>query len=241
MKQETLYLVIPAYNEAENIREVVAEWYPHIEDKGEKSKMVIADGGSTDNTLEILYQLQKDYPKLEVMSRPNTDHGTKVIYLYDYAIKNGADFIFQTDSDRQTNPEEFAQFWELRNQYEAIIGNRVKRGDGYGRKFVEDVLRMLLYVYFNAKIPDSGAPFRLMKSSLVKKYLYIMPSDYNLPNAFLTACFARNKENIKFIPITFLNRQGGKNYIDFKKIFSIGVQSLGNFAMLRKRLKTEGL
>lgn len=241
MKEETLYIVLPAYNEEENIRKVVVEWYPHIADKSDDSKMVIADGGSKDNTLNILYELQKEYPKLEVFSKPNTDHGTKVIFLYDYAIKSGADYIFQTDSDRQTDPAEFPQFWASRDQFDAVIGNRTKRGDGYGRKFVEDVLRLLLFIYFNAKTPDSGAPFRLMRTSLVKKYLYLMPSDYNLPNAFLTACFARDKENVKYIPITFKNRQGGKNYIDIGKIFKIGLQSLKNFFMLRKRLRAEGL
>lgn len=130
---DKLYVVMPTYNEEENIIEVVKEWYPILSGKDEGSRMVIADGGSKDRTLEILYELQKDYPKLEVFSKPNTDHGTKLIFLYDYAIKQKADFIFQTDSDGQTRPEEFDQFWNLRNQYDAILGNRYDRQDGKSR------------------------------------------------------------------------------------------------------------
>ena len=50
---DKLYIVMPAYNEEANIVEVVKEWYPVLEGKHEDSKMVIADGGSKDNTLEI--------------------------------------------------------------------------------------------------------------------------------------------------------------------------------------------
>ena len=39
------------------------------------------------------------------------DSGATVLYGYKYALKNGADYIFQTDSDGQTLPEEFEPFW----------------------------------------------------------------------------------------------------------------------------------
>lgn len=43
------------------------------------------------------------------------------MYLYNYAIKMGVDYIFQTDSDGQTNASEFEKFWEMRNDYDAIL------------------------------------------------------------------------------------------------------------------------
>jgi glycosyltransferase involved in cell wall biosynthesis len=80
-KQEILYIVMPAYNEEENIVATVEEWYPMLEYGSEKSRLVVSDGGSKDNTLQILYKLQEKYPKLEVLPRPGTDNGTKVILL----------------------------------------------------------------------------------------------------------------------------------------------------------------
>ena len=53
--KDTLYIVMPAYNEEANIRNVVAEWYPVLACGAEDSKMVISDGGSKDKTLDILY------------------------------------------------------------------------------------------------------------------------------------------------------------------------------------------
>lgn len=234
---EKLFIVMPTYNEEENIINVVEEWYPILENGDEGSRLVISDGGSKDRTLKILYELQNDYPKLEVIPRPGTDHGTKVIFLYKYAIENGADWIFQTDSDGQTLPSEFAEFWSLRNTYDAILGNRKKRGDGYGRRFVENVLRLYIKAFFGVLIPDANAPFRLMKSDIVKKYIGIVPDTFNLPNAILSACFSRYNEKVDYREVTFQPRQGGKNYMNVRRIIKIGVESIKNFAQISKVLK----
>lgn len=233
---ETLYIVMPAYNEEANIKNVVEEWYPVLANGDEKSRMVISDGGSKDNTLQILYELQKKYPKIVVIPKPGTDHGTKVILLYKFSIKNKADWIFQTDSDGQTDPKEFAEFWDLRMSHDIIMGNRTKRGDGTGRKIVENVLRCYLKIFFGVMVPDANAPFRLMKSEIVKKYINMMPNDFYLPNAILAACFARYHENVVYRTITFMPRQGGINYMNMKRIFKIGADSIRDFSKIKKCL-----
>lgn len=159
-----LYLVMPAYNEEANIKAVVDAWYPILLGKDERSRIVIADSGSTDATHQILMELKKSRPQLEILSNTGKQHGPKVIALYDYAIKMGADYIFQTDSDGQTSPGEFPAFWELRGQYDAVLGHRTVRGDGYSRAFVERVVCFLLRLYFGINVPDANAPFRLMKA-----------------------------------------------------------------------------
>lgn len=235
--EDTLYIVMPTYNEEANIRNVVKEWYPILKSGNENSRLVISDGGSKDRTLDILNELKTEYPKLVVIPKPGTDHGTKVILLYKYAIEQGADWIFQTDSDGQTLPSEFSEFWKLRKKYDIIMGNRKKRGDGAGRKLVENVLRVYLKLFFGVMVPDANAPFRLMKSEVVNKYINLMPDNFNLPNAILAACFSRYKEKVTYRVVTFQPRQGGKNYMNIKRIFSIGRESIGNFAKIKKNLK----
>ena len=85
---------MPAYNEEANIGDTVKMWYKVLEGKSEESRLVIADSGSQDKTHEILIKLQKDYPKLVILENTEKQHGPKVIALYDYAIKNGVDYIF---------------------------------------------------------------------------------------------------------------------------------------------------
>lgn len=111
--------------------------------------------------------MRNEFPKLEILENTDRQHGPKVIALYAEAIKNGADYIFQTDSDGQTDPAEFDRFWELRGKYDGIFGRRNERGDGKARAVVENVVCALLRVYFGVRIPDANAPFRLMKAEVV--------------------------------------------------------------------------
>ena len=234
---DTLYIVMPAYNEEANIHGVVDSWYGVLEGKSPESRIVVADSGSTDATHNILLKYKEHHPQLEILEKTEKQHGPKVIALYDYAIKNHADYIFQTDSDGQTNPKEFPAFWEDRNEYDGIFGNRTKRGDGKSRAFVEKVVCFLLKIYFKVKVPDANAPFRLMKSEVVAKYLYRLDKDYNLPNIMMTTYFKYYDEKLEFKEISFKPRKAGKNSINIPKIIKIGWKALGDFRRLKKGMK----
>ena len=235
---DVLYIVVPAYNESENIKQLIQDWYPIVEFyNGEgNSRLVIVNDGSTDNTLEIIERESKTKPLLKALNKPNGGHGSTVLFGYRYAINNGADYIFQTDSDGQTNPKEFAKFWNKRHEYDAIIGNRTRRQDGIQRKFVEKTLLLILRITFGVSIPDSNAPFRLMKTELVSKYINKLPKDFNLPNVMFSTYFAFFNEKILFLPITFKPRQGGINSINIPKIVKIGKKAVGDFYELRKKI-----
>ena len=159
-----------------------------------------------------------------------------IITLIDGKTRVESDYIFQTDSDGQTDPNEFKQFWNLRNEYDAIIGSRSAREDGVSRKFVEKTLLFILKITFGVRIPDSNAPFRLMKRQLIEKYIDKMPTDFNLPNVMFTTYFSYFHEKIKFIEISFKPRQGGVNSINIKKIVKIGWKALGDFKYLKKHI-----
>lgn len=234
---DSLYIVMPAYNEEETIEDVVLQWYPVLEGKSEQSRLVIADSGSTDKTHDILLKLRETHPQLVILEKTLKQHGPKLIALYKYAIAQGADYIFQTDSDGQTNPVEFEAFWELRKNYDAILGHRAVRGDGASRAFVEKVVCLLLRLYYGVNVPDANAPFRLMRSSVVDKYIVRFQPDYNLPNIMLTTFYSFYGEKLCFREITFKPRQGGANSINIPKIVKIGWNALGDFAEFKKGMK----
>ena len=235
---DQLYIVVPAYNEAANIENLVKDWYPVVEqhDGGGASRLVVVNDGSKDDTYEILLKLAKDRPMLQPLTKKNGGHGPAVLFGYRYAVEKGADFIFQTDSDGQTNPDEFEAFWDKRYEYDAQFGNRTVRGDGQQRAFVEKTLCRLLKHYFKVTIPDSNAPFRLMTRDYVEEYIQKMPADYNLPNVMLTTFGNYYHRKIRFIPISFRPRQGGVNSINVKKIVKIGRRALQDFRNFREEM-----
>ena len=233
---ETLYIVIPAYNEAENIADCVNDWYPIVQrhDGDGRSRLVVVDDGSQDNTLLLLREMTAVRPLLEPLTKPNGGHGPAVMFGYRHAIAQGADYIFQTDSDGQTNPDEFEAFWEERLGCDAVLGYRPHRGDGWARKVVERVVCVLLRLIFRVKVRDANAPFRLMRSELVARYIGKLPENYNIPNIMFTTYFAYNHEKVRFLPVSFQPRKKGSNSINVKKIVEIGWRALGEFRGFRR-------
>lgn len=235
---DRLYIVIPAYNETENIKNVIEDWYPIIEKyNGEgNSRLVIINDGSKDNTYDIICELAKTRPLLQPLDKENSGHGATVLYGYNYALENGADYIFQTDSDGQTLPSEFAQFWDLRKEYDMIIGHRNAREDGISRIFVTKTLKFVIWICFGVKVTDANTPYRLLQANVLKKYIGLIPKDFNLSNVILSTIYVKKQCKVKFIPITFRPRQGGVNSINLKKIIGIGRKALLDFRKINKEL-----
>ena len=158
--------------------------------------------------------MQKEYPQLEILADTNRYHGPKLIALYDLAIKNNIDYIFQTDSDGQTLPEEFPKFWQRRSKGAMIIGKRTNRQDGFSRVIVTNVLKLVVLAIFRVYVPDANTPFRLIKADVLKQYMHLIPVDYNLSNVLVSVIFMKKKLGVEYYPITFRPRQGGVNSIN---------------------------
>ncbi|GAP72730.1 glycosyl transferase family [Candidatus Symbiothrix dinenymphae] len=236
MENSKLYIVMPTYNEQDNIRAVVAQWHPVVEKMGMEARLLIVNDGSKDNTYTHLSDLQKHYPQLIALDKPNSGHGASCLFAYRKAIEEQADYIFQTDSDGQTLPEEFWQFWDERETYDFIIGARKGRQDGISRIFVTCVLRLLVRIIFGEWVKDANTPFRLMKTERLAKILTVIPTDFFLCNVAISTIAVKWKERCKWIPITFRPRQGGVNSINFKRIFRIGWKAIGDFREINKHL-----
>lgn len=237
---ETIYFVMPAYNEEMNIEEVIRQWHPICEQiniEGNAAKLVIANDGSKDKTFDIIQSLQSKYPYLKPLNKENSGHGATVLYLYRYAINNNADYIFQTDSDGQTIPEEFWQMWRNRHNFDFQIGTRENRQDGASRVFVTKTLRIIVWLMFHVWVKDANTPFRLLNAEKLKTILNVIPQDYNLANVAVSAIAARWNYKIAWPPITFRPRQGGVNSINMKRIFKIGVKALSDFREINNNLK----
>ena len=86
---DKLYIIIPAYNEQDNIARVIEQWYPVVEKTGNSSRLVIIDDGSSDNTYKIISEWggEDRKPLLILLSKPNSGHGATVLYGYKYAVK----------------------------------------------------------------------------------------------------------------------------------------------------------
>ncbi len=226
---DKLYVIIPAYNEEENIASVIDGWCPIVEGAGPGSRLLILNDGSQDGTSERVRVLQPKYPCLDIIDKDNSGHGPTCLYGYQYEIDAGADYVFQTDSDGQTSPEEFRDFWQQRTSFDFMIGVRKNRQDGFSRKVITTVLRAVLLAIFGVDVKDANTPFRLMNAKRLTPYLTYIPRDFFLGNALLSALIVKRKESIKWIPVSFKPRRAGENSLNLKKIIPIGIRAVREF------------
>ena len=236
--EDCLYIVMPVYNEEANIKKTIESWYP-LTALGKDSKLLLIDDGSKDESVSIIEKMQETRPNLILIKKANSGHGPTVRLAYKEALDRGADYVFQPASDGQTLPEEFYLMWEAREAYRVQIGWRKSREDGFNRKLVSWVLRLVLLVFLGQKTKDPNTPFRLMSRDALALYLPLLPEDYNLPNALIAAYTNYTGLSHRYIPITFRPRQGGKNSINFKRIFSIGWGQLKTLPKMNKAMRAK--
>ena len=234
---EKLYIVIPAYNERETIQEVIEQWYPIVEQIGSESRLVIINDGSKDDTYDIMLKLGNEKKQFIPLTKENGGHGATIQYAYNYAIEAGAEFIFQTDSDGQTVPEEFWNFWANRYNYDMIIGYRNKRQDGISRYIVTKTLKMVIKLCFHVNVTDANTPFRLMNGQILKENIDLIPKYFNLTNVIISVIYEKKGLPVKYIPITFKPRQGGVNSINLRSITKIGIKAIKDFRTINRTLR----
>lgn len=235
---DILYIVIPAYNEAANIKMVIEEWYPIVEkyNGNGNSRLLVIDDGSKDETYQIMQKCAESRPLLLAVTKANGGHGATVLHGYHMALEQGADYIFQTDSDGQTLPQEFHEFWKRRKHYDMVIGYRKGRKDGFSRIVVTKVLKAVILVCFHVNVKDANTPFRLMRAETLWHYIGEIPKEFNLSNVLISVIYEKNKVKTRYLPITFRPRQGGKNSINIKSITKIGWKAILDFWKINRVL-----
>ena len=240
---DTLFIVMPAYNEEGSLPRVLDQWYPIVR-ANEANRLVVINDGSTDGTSGVLEEYAQSHPQLVPISKKNGGHGAAIYYAYKLMTtppqsdEKQPDFIFQTDSDGQTSPQDFEKLWALRHKYDAVFGHRNQREDGFSRVLVTNVLKLTVRALLKVSSPDANVPYRLMSRNALEKGLRFVPENFNLTNIALCASLHRQNMRVKYLPITFGKRTAGVNSINFKRIIPIGIKALGDFRAINSDIKS---
>jgi len=98
-------VVMPVYNEAANISAVLHEWFSYLRIVCPNFVLFAVNDGSKDETAKILALLRDELgPRLRVVNKSNSGHGLTCREGYQLALAEGAEWIFQIDSDGQCDP-----------------------------------------------------------------------------------------------------------------------------------------
>lgn len=221
--KDKFFIIIPCYNEQDNIVNVIADYHKIISEF-ENGRVLLINDGSKDHSEAVIKENIKNRTQLELINKANSGHGSSCLYGYKLAIEKGADYIFQVDSDNQNKSSDFWKLWEQKNEADFVFGNRKPRNDGYFRKFVTFVLKTSIYLMFGVKIKDPNVPFRLMNVKKIAKYLEIIPNNSFITNTLISILLISNNETIKWVNVEFNKRKKGKNSISIIPILKISIK-----------------
>jgi dolichol-phosphate mannosyltransferase len=225
---------MPVYNERNCIESVILEWYESILETKIPFVFCVLNDGSKDDTLLILNNLKDKFPNLHVVDKQNSGHGQTCVFGYKMAIENGADWIFQIDSDGQCDPKFFKQFIEKIEDDITInvFGNRVTRDDGYKRTMISKFVTLFTFLATKVWVNDANVPYRLMNIHDLKKVIYKIPEDFYLANICLSVLL-KKVNNIHWISIHFNERRAG---VPSVKTFSFVKHGFKLYRQLREAI-----
>ena len=202
MRAEKVSVIIPVYNEAESIGELVSD----IKSRYPDFDVVIIDDGSTDDTASEAQKV-----------------GARV-YSHPYNIGNGAavksgirfadgDILVFLDGDGQHDPKDIAKLLEYMPRFDMVVGAR-SRGDqaSLGRALANKAYNWFASYVAKFTIKDLTSGFRAVKANIAKSFVYLLPNTYSYP-ATITLGVLRGGLSVKYIPIKMRKRKTGKSNI----------------------------
>jgi glycosyltransferase involved in cell wall biosynthesis len=198
----TLDIIIPAYNEEENIGLLIKGIQQALTNNN--FRIFVVDDASEDRTAKIAW-----------------DAGAEVI-RHPYHLGNGAgiktglrnaqaDVAVLMDADGQHRPEEIPRLLSEIDKFDMLIG---------ARSFSRLTLRNFANIIYNAfasyvtqfEIKDLTSGFRAIKREGAQKFIYLLPNGFSYPTT-ITLAFLKAGRTIKYIPISCHGRASGKSKI----------------------------
>jgi len=206
MNKNTISIIIPVYNEADTIGDLVRQirsLYPDVE-------VIVINDGSSDDSAAV------------------ASNAGAYVYSHPYNIGNGAaiksgiriasgDILVFIDGDSQHDPEDIGKMLGYFPDYDMVVGTRSMGGQAsFGRAIGNKAYNWLASYVAKFKIQDLTSGLRAVKTNMARKFVYLLPNTYSYPTT-LTLCILRDGRSLKYIPIKAGLRKSGKSNINLIK------------------------
>jgi glycosyltransferase involved in cell wall biosynthesis len=202
-------IIIPAYNESENIEKTVQM----IKDSAPDFDYVIINDCSTDNTRKICEDRDFNLLNLPI----NLGIGGAVQTGFKYALENDYDIAVQVDGDGQHDPSFLNEMEEemVAKNYDMVIGSRFITKEGFQSSGIRRVgikyFTFLIKLLTRNKITDPTSGLRMVNRSVIEQFAKDYPDDYPEPESVVA--ILRQKKKVGEIPVVMKAREGGVSSI----------------------------
>jgi len=207
-------VIIPTYNEKDNIRQVL----DRIHKLSEPFDILIIDDCSPDGTADIIREIQKDRPNVFLIEREGKQGlGTAYIRGFKFGLENGYEYIFEMDADMSHNPNDLIRLYQslIEENADLAIGSRYISGVNVinwplGRVIMSYLASIYVRIITGLRIKDTTAGFKCYRTNVLKtiRLEEIKSKGYvfQIEMKFLTWKYGFK---IIEVPIVFTNREKG--------------------------------
>jgi len=199
-------IIIPAYNEAENIQKVLDEIKKDIN----YADILVIDDCSKDNTREIV---EKNNVKC-ITNIMNMRYAMAIQTGLKYAYYNDYDYVIQMDADGQHIAKEAEKLYKeiIKSNVDIVIGSRYIKDMGYPcpffRRIGTKMFSFMVKLFCHQKIADPLSGFQCLNKRIIKKYSQI--GGYpEFPDANLVIDMLLQGYKIKEVPVKMRVRESG--------------------------------
>jgi dolichol-phosphate mannosyltransferase len=213
-KRVKALIVIPTYNERENISDILGDILRAAPD----ADVLVIDDNSPDGTGRIAGELAADELRIHVLHRPGKlGLGTAYIAGFRYAIERGYDLVFEMDADYSHDPSYLPSFFTAIANADLVIGSRYVRGGGTPnwsapRKFISGGGNTFARALLGIPIHDCTAGFRCYRTAALRTLdlarIHTQGYAFQVEMAYL---FWKRGFRVREVPIIFVDRRVGKS------------------------------
>ena len=225
-----LSVIVPFYNEQENIARMHAALVAAVEPLGIPYELVFVDDGSKDSTLALAIELAKVDPRVRVVKfRRNYGQTAAMAAGIEYAQ---GEILVTMDGDLQNDPADIGRFLEkMEEGYDIVVGWRFNRQDKLiSRKIPSRIANKLIARVTGVPITDNGCSLKAFRASLIKH----IPL-YSEMHRFIPAMASIAGPRIAEIKVRHHPRRFGKSKYGLSRIYKVlldllVIKTLASFA-----------
>ena len=225
-------IVIPIYNEQDNIIQLIKEVRAALEKKI-NYEIIIVDDGSDDNTYEAVNKIKKNNKNITIISHIK-NYGQSV-GLRTGITEANSEYIVTLDGDGQNDPADIPKLLEAFNAaddraYRMVTGHRVNRRDSLSKRIGSRLANWVRSRLLNDANPDTGCALKLFEREMFLRLPY-----FDHMHRFLPALAKRAGCHVTVVPVNHRGRLHGQSkYSNFGRLI-VGIPDLLGVAWLMRR------
>lgn len=219
-----LSVIIPVYNEEDNIEEFCCRLTKVLEELKRAYEIIFIDDGSSDKSFEILQSAHNKNRDIKIV-RLTKNFGQEAAFLAGFNFTQGQ-IIITIDADLQCLPEDIPKLLvKIDEGFDAVGGFRKLRQDSMFRKLPSYFMNKIMFFKTKVALKDWGCSFAAIKREIVDQIIY-----YGRNARFIKPIGVRLAKNIIEVEVQHFKRKTGISKYNILRLFSNGLDLLINYS-----------